>query len=233
MSSVRALDYAGRPDAELATLAAGGDGEAFRAIMQRFNPRLFRIARGVLRDDADAEDALQEAYVSAYKALPGFRGESALLTWLTAITLNEARMRLRRRRPHVGIEALETEPAPLGRILAFPLSQPAADPEGEAARSQARRLLERAVDSLPEGFRIVFVLRELEGCSVEETAEQLDLKPETVKTRLHRARRLLRQRLDESLSLALKEAFPFLGARCARLCEAVLARLASAPQVQL
>ena len=223
---LRRTDYAALGDGELAALASSGDGEAFRAIMQRFNPRLFRIARGVVRDESEAEDVLQEAYVRAYRALTGFRGESSLLTWLTTITLNEARGRLRRRRTHTDLDAIDERGA---QVLVFPLGAPPASPENEAARSEARRLLEHAVDALPEGFRLVFVLRELDGCSVEETAAQLGVRPETVKTRLHRARRLLRKTLDESLTLALREAYPFLGTRCARLSDAVLARLGLSP----
>ena len=218
-----ALDYASLPEADLVDLARQGHGEAFRAIMQRCNQRLFRTARSILRDDAEAEDVLQEAYVRAYAALDGFRGEAAVHTWLTRITINEARRRLSRRRPTVELEALDEAGA--GRVVAFPAGPPVSDPEREAARAEARRLLERAVDRLPEPFRLVYILRDIQECSTEETAASLGVKPETVKTRLHRARRLLRAALDEQLGAAVTEAFPFLGRRCERITRAVMARL--------
>jgi RNA polymerase sigma-70 factor (ECF subfamily) len=224
-AELRTLDYAALDKAELVRLARAGHRGAFAAIMQRCNQRLFRVARGVVRDEAEAEDVLQEAYVRAFSAIGGFRGEAQILTWLTRIVLNEAHGRLRRRRPTVELHEIEAAQADEGRILMFPSAYGVADPEREAARGEARRLLERAVDGLPETFRLVFVLREIEGCSIEETSDQLGVKPETVKTRLHRARRMLREKLDEQLADAAAGAFPFLGARCARITEAVLARL--------
>jgi RNA polymerase sigma-70 factor (ECF subfamily) len=225
MTQALALDYASLPDGELASRAAGGDREAFRTIMQRCNQRLFRVARGIVRDESEAEDVLQEAYTRAYAALPGFRGEAQVATWLTRIVINEARGRLRRRRPTVGVEAIETaQMAGGGQVLAFP-RRAADDPERAAANAQVRRLLERAVDELPEAFRVVFILRDVEDCSIEETAQVLGIKPPTVKTRLHRARRLMREALDTELATALAGAYPFLGERCARITEAVMARL--------
>ncbi|HEY8571952.1 RNA polymerase sigma factor [Phenylobacterium sp.] len=225
MAAAPALEYATLPEPELAALARGGDREAFRAIMQRCNQRLFRTARSVVRDDAEAEDVLQEAYTRAFKAIGEFRGEAGIATWLTRIVLNEARGRLRARRPTVDLAEVETAQAGAGQVLVFPSRLGGEDPEGSAARAEIRRLLERAVDQLPEGFRVVFILREVEECSVEETAQALGLKPETVKTRLHRARRLLRQALDAQVADALTGAYPFLGARCLRITEAVLAKL--------
>jgi RNA polymerase sigma-70 factor (ECF subfamily) len=226
MTALRKPDPAALPEAELVALARTGEPAAFRAIMARYNQRLFRVARALVGDDAEAEDVLQEAYVRAFTRLDGFRGEAGLGTWLTAITLNQARERLRRRRrPTVELEAVEAAQQEPGRVIQFPGGTPA-DPEREAARAEARRLLEHAVDDLPEAFRVVFMLREVEDLSVEETAVQLGIKPETVKTRLHRARRLLREALDARLAGAMSEAFPFLGARCARITERVLARLA-------
>lgn len=224
MTLVSALDYAGLPEAGLADLARAGDREAFRAIMQRMNQRLFRVARGIVGSDHEAEDVLQEAYVRAFAAIGGFRGESQLATWLTRIVINEAHGRLRRRRPTVEVEAIEAAQAG-GQVLAFPSRTGGEDPEGAAAHGQIRRLLERAVDDLPEPFRLVFMLREVEECTVEETAQALGIKPQTVKTRLFRARRLLREALDAQLADALTGAYPFLGARCQRIQEAVLARL--------
>src|SRR4051812_19645691 len=160
MSAVRALDYARLPETDIVARAREGDREAFRAIMQRSNQRLFRIARSVVRDDAEAEDVLQEAYTRAFAALDGFRGEAGLLTWLTRITLNEARGRLRRRRKMVDLSEIEAAQSGSGQVVAFPAASMSADPEADAARAQMRRLLERAVDELPEAFRTVFIMRE-------------------------------------------------------------------------
>jgi len=222
-----AADYDDLDEAALVERARDGDREAFRAIMQRSNQRLFRVARGIVRDDGIAEDVLQEVYARALAGIDGFRGDAALLTWLTRITLNEARGRLRRRPAMVEFEAIEDGSPDGGRLLVFPSGRAIDDPEVDVARAQIRRLIERAVDALPEGFRLVFILREIHGCSVEETAATLDLRPETVKTRLHRARMLLRDALDETLSSALEGAFPFLGSRCRRITDAVLDRLAA------
>ena len=221
MQTHAALAYADLPEAELVSLAQAGHREAFAAIMQRCNQRLFRVARGVVRDDAEAEDVVQEAYLRAFANLNSFRAEAAILTWLTRITLNEAKERLRRRRPTVDVETLDTVGA---QVILFPAA--AASPEQDASRAEIRRLLEEAVDDLPEAFRIVFIMREIEGCSVEETAENLGIVAATVKTRLHRAKTLLRAALDRKLASTLTEAFPFLGARCRQITDRVLARLA-------
>jgi len=224
MSLLRALDYAHLAEPEIVALARGGDRDAFRAIMQRCNQRLFRVARAVVRDDAEAEDVLQEAYARAFAAFEGFRGEAGVATWLTRIVLNEAHGRLRKRRPTVELEAVEAAQAG-AQVLSFPGRGGSDDPEADAARAQIRRVLEQAVDDLPEPFRLVFILRDVEELSVEETATHLGLKPETVKTRLHRARKRLREALDARLGEVLVGAYPFLGARCARITEAVLQRL--------
>lgn len=225
----RVRDYDALEDADLVALVRDGDRQAFRHVMRRSNQRLFRVARGVLNNDDEAEDVVQEAYVHAYEKLASFRGEASLLTWLTRIVLNEAYGRLRHRRPTVDIEQIEAAQAEGGRVLAFPSRFGSEDPAAAAAREQMRHLLERAVDELPEPFRIVFVLREIEECTVEETAASLELRPETVKTRLHRARRLLRAALHDSLASSLGDAFPFLGPRCDRVTEAVMQRLEGAP----
>jgi RNA polymerase sigma-70 factor (ECF subfamily) len=226
MRQAAAGDYAALAEPDLVARARAGDRDAFRAIMQRFNQRLFRVARGVTPDDAEAEDVLQEAYVRAFAAIAGFRGEAGLATWLTRIVLNEAHGRHRARRRQVDLAEVEAaQGAGGGQILVFPAGLAADDPERAAGRAEARRLLERAVDGLPEAFRLVFLLREVEALSVEETAEVLAIPAATVKTRLHRARRLLRGALEAQLSDALSGAYPFLGARCLRITEAVLARL--------
>jgi RNA polymerase sigma-70 factor (ECF subfamily) len=219
------VDYAALDDIALVALARAGRRDAFRHIMQRCNRRLFRAARGVVHDDAEAEDVVQQAYVDAFAHLDTFRGDAALTTWLTRIVLNEAHGRLRARKPTVGIERIEAMQQEGGRVIAFPSKFGNEDPAAGAARAEVRRLLERAVDALPESYRMVFVMREIEECSVEETATCLSLKPETVKTRLHRARRLLRTALHDELATTMTDAFPFLGARCDRMTNAVLARL--------
>ena len=206
--------------------ATAGDGSAFRTLMQRGNQRLFRIARGIVRDDSEAEDVLQESWLRGFAALPGFRGESGIMTWMTRIVLNEANGRLRRRRPTVALEQARDLPA-TAEVIRFPTGAAVEDPETAAARAEMRFMLEQAIDDLPDGFRMVFIFRDIEGCSIDETAAALDVKPETVKTRLHRARRLLRANLQARIGAGFAETFPFLGTRCARMTEAVLVRLAA------
>ena len=222
LENIESLD-----DRDLVGLAKEGDEAAFRAIMQRHNRRLYRVARGVLRDESEAEDAVQEAYVRAFTHLAEFRGDAKLSTWLTRIVVNEALGRLRRQRPTVELTVLDSVHENKGaQILPFLLADAAVEnPERSAARREIRQLLERAVDDLPEPFRVVFVMRAIEEMSIEETAAYLELRPETVKTRLHRARRLLRDTLDAQLASTLTDAFPFAGARCARIADMVLARL--------
>jgi RNA polymerase sigma-70 factor (ECF subfamily) len=218
-------DYAALADADLVGLARHGHREAFRHIMQRGNQRLFRIARGVLNDDAEAEDAVQEAWTHAFAKLDGFRGEASVLTWMTRIVLNEAYGRLRRRRPTVGVDQIEASQVDGARVIPFPSKFGIEDPAATATRSQVRELVEHAIAGLPEPFRIVFIMRQIEECTVEETAQALCIRPETVKTRLHRARRLLRADLQDTVQSMLTDAFPFLGVRCARMTEAVLQHL--------
>jgi len=205
--------------------AKNGDHSAFRVIMERHNRRLYRVARGVMKDDTEAEDVVQETYLRAFSNLSKFRGESSLTTWLTRIALNEALGRKRKQRATVTLESVETAQETSAQIIQFPAMNAETDPERSAAQHEIRRLLERAMDALPEAFRLVFVMRDVEEMSIEETAAHLGIRPETVKTRLHRARRLLRQSLDGQLASTLKGAFPFAGARCARITETVLSRL--------
>jgi RNA polymerase sigma-70 factor (ECF subfamily) len=221
-----ALDYDKRNDDELVDLARTGQAGAFRAIMQRHNRRLYRVARGVLGDDAEAEDVVQETYVKAFQNLVGFRAEASLPTWLTRIAINEALGRKRKRRPVVDLHSLDLiNEQGEARVLIFPGVRVGANPEADAERAEIRRLLEHAIDELPEIFRVVFVMREIEQMSIEETASQLDILPDTVKTRLHRARRLLREALQDRLGAALQDTFPFDGERCERMTNAVLNRM--------
>jgi RNA polymerase sigma-70 factor (ECF subfamily) len=234
MQSVKVeRDLSRHADADLVALVRQGSGAAFAAIMQRYNGSLYRVARGVVRDDAEAEDVLQEAYLRAYGALGEFRGEASLRTWLTRIVLNEALGRLRRRRPTEELEAIDRAvQSGDSRVIMFPGVNTPGDPESAAARAEIRRLLESAIDELPDNFRVVFILRDVEGMSIEDTADHLGILPDTVKTRLHRARRLLRATLQETLAPALQDAFPFLGTRCARVTEAVLTRLDLGPATE-
>jgi RNA polymerase sigma-70 factor (ECF subfamily) len=205
-----------------------GDGPAFRTVIQRNNRRLFRIARSILKNDSEAEDVVQEVYVRAFEHLSEFRGESTLATWLTRIAINEAQGRLRRQRPTVDLATLDFGGNGMPEAILFPLNTNS-DPERMAAQRDVRRLMERAIDDLPDAFRVVFVMRVVEEMSIEETASLLGLREETVKTRLHRARHLLRQALDLQLAPALKDSFPFDGARCAHIADVVLERLGLEP----
>ena len=186
------VDLEARGDAELVGLARHGDEAAVRILIKRHNQRLFRVARGITGDDAEAEDIVQETYVRAFTRLAAFRGDALFSTWLTRIASSSA------------------------------------SPETETARGQVRLVLERAVDGLPEPFRVVLILRDLEGLSTEETAAQLSLRAETVKTRLHRARRLMRSAITEQLSGEFAGLFPFGGGRCARVADHVVERLRDA-----
>jgi RNA polymerase sigma-70 factor (ECF subfamily) len=210
-------------DTELVRRALARDETAVRAIMQANNRRLYRLARGILRNDSEAEDVVQEAYVRAFTHLESFRGDSSLSTWLSRIAMNEALGRLRRRRPTVELDALP-QGALEAEIIQFPLAA-SADPEKSMAQREIQAVVEHAIDELPETFRLVFITRVIEGMNVEETAEILSLKPETVKSRLHRARNMLRDIVEKKIGPVVMEAFPFAGKRCERLTDAVLKRL--------
>lgn len=221
----RRPDFADLDDAALAAAITRRDVGAFRHLMTRCNQRLFRVARGMLASDHEAEDVVQQAYVSAYEKLGTFRGQSALLTWLTRIVINEAKQRMRDRKHTVDVEALERESTSASQVIPFPGRPGGEDPATGAERAELRRLLEAAISELPSTFRVVYLLREVEECTVEEAAELLGIKPETVKTRLFRARRLLREVLEERFEASSREAFEFLGARCARISDRVIAQL--------
>jgi len=213
-------------DAELVQRARDRDEAAIRSIMKSNNRKLYRLARGILRNDSEAEDVVQETYVLAFTHLDSFRGESGLSTWLSRIAINEALGRLRRQRP--AVEWTSLQPGELennAQIIQFPLSA-VSDPEKTMAQREIQQVVEHAIDDLPEAFRIVFMTRVVEGMNVEETADILGLKPETVKTRLHRARAMLRDNVERKIGPVAMEAFPFAGKRCDRLTEAVLKRLA-------
>jgi RNA polymerase sigma-70 factor (ECF subfamily) len=214
----------GAPDAQLAARAGRGDTAAFETLMRRHNRTLFRTARAILRDDAAAEDALQEAYLQAYHALPGFRAEARFGTWMVRIVANEALMRLRK-------ETRRAQIVPMQPADATPGLEELADtmdnqrPEPSAERAEMRRLLGRPIDTLPDAYRTVFMLRAVEEMPVEEVAAVLQIPEATVRTRFFRARSLLREALAQGIDLAYADAFAFAGERCDRIVAAVLARL--------
>lgn len=214
------------PEADLVALAAAGDGAAFELLMRRHNQLLFRTARSILKNDAEAEDAVQEGYLRAWRALGEFRTESRLSTWLVRIVANEALGRLRRTGAQViPLEAAMTSPEP--ETQAAFTDTPQRGPEHSALRSQVRTLLESRIDLLPEVYRTVFMLRAVEEMSVEEIAQALDIPEATVRTRFFRARSLLREGLAGEMDGAIGEVFAFDGARCDRIVANVLARARS------
>ena len=218
-------------ETELVEQIRRGELATVTTVMRRNNHALWRIARGILKDESEAEDAVQDAYVSAFTHITDFRGTSSLATWLSRITVNEALRRLRQRRPTENLDEI-TETLANDHAHATSPSK-TSNPEHAAARSEIRRLLETAIDTLRPPFRVIFVLRVIEQMSIEETAEHLGIRPETVKTRLHRANQQLREVLGGELATVLDGIFPFAGARCERLQQAVLARLSLPGGVQL
>lgn len=220
------LNNAARPaEADLIRKAITGDETAIRAIIRTHNRRLYRVARSIVRDDSEAEDVLQEAYLHAFSALADFRGQSSLSTWLTRIVLNEALQR-RRRRVDLPTEKTGLQQKMQSQVIPFPyVGNRAVDPESMTVQREFISLIEHAIDELPEDFRTVLVARAIEDMSIEETAELLGIKPETVKTRLHRARRLLKDDLADYFGSFMDDVFPFDGARCDRVTNAVIERL--------
>ncbi|KAB7624197.1 RNA polymerase sigma factor [Alkalilimnicola sp. S0819] len=216
------------PDHQLAARVAAGEHGLFELIMRRYNQRLYRIARGILGSDAEAEDAVQEGYIRAYRKLDQFRGPEGFGGWLCRIVSNEALMRLRRQ--------VRLRLAPISELdmatnqeaaMADPRS-PAVNPEAALHEEQLKRLLAAAVDALPDAYRATFVLREVEQMTVAETAACLGVEQTTVKTRVHRARQLLQKNLSAELCAALPGTFDFDGARCDRLVARVFQRLNAA-----
>jgi RNA polymerase sigma-70 factor (ECF subfamily) len=200
-------------DSELLERARQGHADAFSTLVRRHDRYLYRMARSILRDEQEAEDVVQETYLKALPKIVDFRGEASLRTWLTRIALNEALQRKRRQRLHVDLGEVDMARERVrSQIQLSPLTQ--ATPESEAARNQIRHVLEGAIDDLPPAFRTVLVLRDVEDASVEETAKVLGIKAETVRTRLHRARNMLRERLGEQFAAVLKDVFPFERPRC-------------------
>lgn len=205
-------------DEEVIRRVLDGETALYEVIMRRHNQRLYRVARAILRDAEEAEDVMQDAYVRAYLHLNQFAGDARFSTWLTRIAIHEALARSRKKRRDVPMPVDSDD-----RQQEFPSSDPS--PETRASESEARTLLESAIEALPEQYRAVFVLREIEGLNTAETAECLDIHEDNVKIRLHRSRRLLRQDLYTRAGIASSTAFQFLGERCDRVVRRVLARI--------
>jgi len=202
-------------DAELVRRIRGGETALFELVMRRYNQRLFRVLRALLRDEAEAEDVLQDAYVRAYAHLGQLEQPERLASWLTHIAVHEAKARLRRRGRFADVKE--------GPLRAVP--SPSSDPEQETLGKQLQRVLISAIDDLPVGYRTVFVLRDVEGMSTAEVSESLRVSEQAVKMRLHRARSALRQVLFDRVGAAALPPFAFAGDRCDRIVAGVLARL--------
>ncbi len=223
-------------DGDLVAAVVRRDPAAFETLMRRYNGRLFRVARSILRDDRDAEDAVQDAYLDAFRHMSTFRGDAALGTWLTRIVANQSLMRLRRRTRERRVLPFRAA----GASLAHDSGQEAdavPDTRAETAsdavlRAELRTLIERRIDELPIAFRTVFVMREVEEMTVQETADTLALPPATVRTRLFRARGLLREALARDLDPSTLNVFGFAGVRCDRLIAVVLARWTALPDLE-
>ena len=215
-------DYTALSDGELASRIAARDAAAVRLVTGRNNQRLFRTAWSILKDRSEAEEAVQDGYLKAFDAIGTFAGRSSLSTWLTRIVVNEAlsrRSRAQTRSRLLNQESVLVLEEYREKLMAGSVTQ---SPERILMRRQIAKLLETAIARLPDTFRPVFVLREIEGLSVEDTAEALQIPLETVKTRLFRARRRLQKELDPELCGALAETFPFAGADCETMTERVL-----------
>ena len=201
-------------DAEIVERVRNGETALFEVLMRRHNQRVYRVARAVIKDEAEAEDVMQQAYINAFTHLSQFQDRAQFTTWLTRIALHEALARRRKRKTEESPEdVMET------------LTSPQPDPERQAYAAELKRLLEAAVDSLPETYRLVFMLREIEGLSTSETAAGLDLGDEAVKTRLHRARAMVRTAVSERIGASAAEAFAFPATRCDRVVRAVMAEI--------
>ncbi len=204
-------------DADVVRRVRAGETALFEVLVRRHDQRVYRTVRSILRDEDEAEDAMQQAWLQAYLHLAEFEGTAAFSTWLVRIAANEALQSLRRR----------SRLAPVPEAGEEDTMDPRAEnPEDRAADREAARLLERAVDRLPPHYRTVFMLREVEGLSTAETAAALGIGEEAAKVRLHRARALLRGALSDAVNRAAPEAFQFLAPRCNRIVEAVMAAIA-------
>lgn len=209
-------------DEEVGARVVGGDTAIFEVLMRRHNQRLFRTARAIVKDDAEAEDVLQDAYVQAFSGLAAFEGRSRLSTWLTRIVVHAALARVRRAKR---LELVD----PMTRDDLTP-DDASLDPEAGASSTELLAVLEKAIDGLPESFRVVLVLRLVEELSVAETAACLEIPEDTVKTRLHRARHMLQRTLLRRTDAAFTQTFEFGSSRCDRVVASVLLRIRRVPE---
>ena len=220
--------HKGLSDADIARRVAAGDEDAFHLLIRRHNQTLYRTARSILKDDAEAEDAVQESYLLAYRAMASFRGDAKLSTWLTRIVVNEAIARSRKRNRTAEIIRLDSDGAhetPDQDTRNEDMREDTTEqPEAHALRAETRRLLEKKIDALPDIFRTVFMLRAVEEMTAEETALALGIPDATVRTRFFRAKGLLRESLAREIDFALEDTFAFDGARCDCIVDGVLSR---------
>jgi RNA polymerase sigma factor (sigma-70 family) len=215
-------------DVELVHAIAADDHAAFERLMRRYNGRLFRIARAILKDDAEAEDAVQDAYLDAYRHIGEFRGQSQVATWLTRIAINQALMRLRRHKRERVVVPFPGDREGR-RVEAEVVDRKAESPAAATLRAEIRNVVENRIDALPPSFRAVFIMRDVEEMTVLETAECLGIPPATVRTRLFRARALLREALARDVDTATLEVFGFAGERCDRIIARVFEAIPVAP----
>jgi RNA polymerase sigma-70 factor (ECF subfamily) len=230
MLKQKKTDYLALSDIELASHIAARDVDAVRLVTGRNNQRLYRAAWSILKDRSEAEEAVQDGYMKGFDAIETFAGRSSLSTWLTRIVVNEAlsrRSRSQRRSRLLNQKSVVVLEEYREKLMAGSVTQ---SPEKDLMRRQIAKLLETAIARLPDTFRPVFVLREIEGLSVEDTAQALQIAEETVKTRLFRARRRLRKELDPELCDALSETFPFAGADCEAITNRVLRKFCKSPK---
>lgn len=209
-------------DEEVALRVLDGEVELFEIIMRRYNRRLFRVTRSILTSDTEAEDVVQDAYVRAYSHLASFEGRSKFSTWLTRIAIYEA---LARKRRGEGVDTMEVE-AIAERDPGVMLDRANRNPEQQAIDGQLRAVLEGAIDRLPTHYRTVFMMRDVQGMDTAETAECLGIHEQAVKTRLHRARKILKGFLEPQVGVRAEKVFDFLGPRCDRIVTCVMARIA-------
>lgn len=213
--------WADTQDEQIVERVLAGEIALYEILMRRYNQRLYRVAVSILRNDTEAEDVMQEAYVRAYTHLKQFAGESKFSTWLTKIAAHEALSRLRKRGRTEDLDLiLETNVHVMANV-----HKTTRDPETQAYDEELKVVMERAIAALPDTYRSVFVLRAVEGLNVAETAACLDLSPEAVKTRFHRGRSLLRQDLHRRAGVTTAQAFPFHLSRCDYIVEAVFKRI--------
>src|SRR5262249_1476684 len=228
--AMKAAEACGATDAEVVDRVCRGETELFEVLMRRYNQRLYRAARSVFPSNpGEAEDVVQDAWVRAFAHLSQFEGGSSLPTWLVRITLHEAWARARRLRRSEPLGDADADAGPGKEFIMHP--SPAPDPETDAAGTEMRAILEAAVAALPETYRTVFVLRTVEDMSTEETADSLESTADAVKTRLHRARGLLRKELFARAGASQAALYPFAGARCDRIVAAVLSRVGARTRV--